>query len=145
MLETTLEKIRQTKNDKILSVIRISIGMIMGSTGIMKLTVPMLGNAWSGQLIQAGIPFYSFNLWFVPIVEIIIGTLLVAGFFSRLLSLVVISIMMAATYVHLIVADPSLFPLQPKEPVIPLVMIALSAYVLWRGGGAWSLDLKASQ
>jgi uncharacterized membrane protein YphA (DoxX/SURF4 family) len=144
MLETTLEKIRQTKNDKILSVIRISIGMIMGSTGIMKLTVPMLGNAWSGQLIQAGIPFYSFNLWFV-IVEIIIGTLLVAGFFSRLLSLVVISIMMVATYVHLIVADPSLFPLQPKEPVIPLVMIALSAYVLWRGGGAWSLDLKASQ
>jgi uncharacterized membrane protein YphA (DoxX/SURF4 family) len=145
MLETTLEKIRQTKNDKILSVIRISIGIIMGSTGIMKLTVPMLGNAWSGQLIQAGIPFYSFNLWFVPIVEIIIGTLLVAGFFSRLLSLVVISIMMVATYVHLIVADPSLFPLQPKEPVIPLVMIALSAYVLWRGGGAWSLDLKASQ
>ena len=108
----------------------------------MKLTVPMLGDAWSSQLIQANIPLYSFNVWFVPIVEIVVGSLLVAGFLSRLISLVVIVIMIVASYAHLVVNDPSLFPLQPNEPVIPLMLIFMAAYVLWRGGGAWSIDLK---
>jgi len=51
--------------------------------------------------------------------------------------------MVVATYVHVVVDDPSLFPLQPSAPVIPLVIIAMCAYLLWRGAGAWSLDLRA--
>jgi hypothetical protein len=35
--------------------------------------------------------------------------------------------------------------LQPSEPVIPLMVIAVSAYLIWKGGGAGSLDLKASE
>jgi hypothetical protein len=50
--------------------------------------------------------------------------------------------MVVATYVHLVVDDPSLFPLQPREPFIPLIVIVCCAYLLWRGAGAWSLDLK---
>lgn len=42
------------------------------------------------------------------------------------------------------VDDLSLFPLQPSAPVIPLAVIAVSAYLVWRGAGAWSLDLRAA-
>ena len=41
--------------------------------------------------------------------------------------------------------EPTLFPLQPKAPIIPLILIAIGAYMLWRGAGAWSLDLRFSK
>tara|TARA_B100000029_G_C17384209_1_gene890935 strand:+ start:522 stop:743 length:222 start_codon:yes stop_codon:yes gene_type:complete len=69
---------------------------------------------------------------------------MLAGFHTRVAAIVVLGIMVVATYVHLVVDDPSLFPLQPEEPVIPVVVIALSAYLLLKGGGSGSLDLKAT-
>ena len=57
----------------------------------------------------------------------------------------VIGIMAVATYVHLVVDDPSLFPLQPSEPIIPSIVIAMCLYLLWRGGGSWSRDLNATR
>ena len=51
--------------------------------------------------------------------------------------------MVVATYVHLVVTDPSLFPLQPTEPIIPAVVMILSIYILVKGGGSGSLDLRA--
>ncbi len=74
-----------------------------------------------------------------------LGAVLVVGLFVRPAALVVIGIMVVATYVHLVVDDPSLFPLQPSEPIIPLIVIVISVYVLWRGAGAWSLDLRATR
>jgi hypothetical protein len=50
--------------------------------------------------------------------------------------------MVVATYVHLGVDDPTLFPLQPEEPIIPTIAIALCLYLLWIGSGSWSLDLR---
>lgn len=134
-----------TKNVKSLGVVRVLLGLLFVGTGSMKFLVPMLWTAWSGQLTQARIPFYAFNLHFVPIVEIVTGLLLIVGLFSRVGGLVVVAMMAVATYVHLVVDDPTLFPLQPEEPVIPMVALAMTAYIVWRGGGAWSLDLKASR
>ena len=121
-MEYTIANLRHTNNNKAAGVIRIFVGSLILSTGLMKFFVPMLRNAWSGQLIQASIPFYTFNFWVVPVVEIIIGSLVVVGFFSRFGSLVVVSIMLVATYVHLVAHDPTLFPLQPKAPIIPLIL-----------------------
>ena len=75
----------------------------------MKFLVPMLWTAWSGQLAQANIPWYNFNLWFVPIVEMITGITLAVGFFSRAGAVVVMVMMLVATYVHLVLDDPTLF------------------------------------
>lgn len=140
-----LRKVRSTEDDKTAGVVRIVLGFLFLATGSMKLLVPMLWRAWSGQLTQAGIPFYTFNLWFVPVAEILTGVILVIGFFTRLGSLVVIIMMMVATYVHLVVEDPSFFPLQPEEPIIPIFALAMAVFVVWRGGGAWSLDLRSFQ
>jgi uncharacterized membrane protein YphA (DoxX/SURF4 family) len=111
----------------------------------MKLLVPMLADAWSGQLLAAGIPLYTISRWSVPFLEIVVGLALGVGFVVRLAGLVVVGIMLVATYVHLVVDDPSLFPLQPSAPIIPLIVIAAAAYLMWRGAGAWSLDLRKSQ
>jgi uncharacterized membrane protein YphA (DoxX/SURF4 family) len=141
--ELLLRRIRTTTDDKTLGILRLLLGGLFVMTGLMKLLVPMLGEAFSGQLTAANIPFVAFNSWFVPITETAAGLLLLFGLFSRICSLVTINMMLVAVYVHLVVDDPTLFPLQPEEPIIPVVTIVVASYVLWKGGGAWSLDLKS--
>lgn len=136
-------RLRATSDEKLAAGLRILLGLLFVMTGAMKLLVPMLAEAFSGQLIAAQLPFYTLNVRLVPFAEIAAGVLLLVGFYVRPACLMVIGMMVVATYVHLVVDDPALFPLQPSEPIIPLAAIAISAYVLWRGGGSWSLDLKA--
>ena len=136
------EYLRHTTDDKPIAAIRLLLGMMLLMAGAAKLLVPMLADAWSGQLLAAGIPLYTLNRWAVPFVEIAVGASLAAGYFARAAAVVVIGIMIVAVYVHLVVNDPSLFPLQPTEPIIPPIVMALSVLVLWRGAGAWSLDLR---
>ncbi len=136
--------IRKTSDDRLAGGIRLLLAMLFLMTGVMKLVVPVLAEAWSGQLLAAGLPLYSVTRWTMPFVEIAVGAVLGVGAFARLAGIVVVGIMLAATYVHVVVDDPTLFPLQPSEPIIPLVVLALTVYILWRGAGAWSLDLRAT-
>ena len=112
-------------------------------TGVMKLAVPTLGAAFAGQLAAANIPFQELNRMVIPFMEIGVGGALLVGFHARIATLLVVNMMIVATYVHLVVNDPSLFPLQPEEPIIPAVVLVMSAYVLVRGAGSGSLDLKS--
>ena len=138
-----LDETRNTSNDKSAGAIRIGLGILFLMTGAMKLLVPVLAEAWSGQLLAASLPFYEINRWMVPFLEMALGALLLVGAYARPAAAMVIGIMGVATYVHLTVDDPELFPLQPSEPIIPLIVIVLAVYILWRGAGAWSSDLKA--
>ncbi len=139
---TTLHDIRRTSDNRIVGGIRILLAIVFLMSGAMKLLVPFLADAWSGQLLAANLPLYSVTVWTVPILELLLGITLAFGGFTRPAVLVVVGIMIIATYVHIVVDDPSLFPLQPSEPIIPLVVIVLSGYLFWKGAGAWSLDLK---
>jgi len=141
----TMDEVRQTSNNKLAGGIRLLLTILFLMTGAMKLLVPMLADAWSGQLLAADLPLYSITLWTVPFLEMLLGVVLATGGFVRPAVVLVMGIMVVATYVHLVVDDPSLFPLQPSEPIIPLIVIVMSVYVLWRGAGAWSLDLRATQ
>ncbi len=139
----TLDDIRQTSNNKLAGGIRLLLAILFLMTGVMKLLVPMLAEAWSGQLLAANLPLYSITRWTVPFLEMLLGVVLATGGFVRPAVVVVMGIMVVAAYVHVVVDDPSLFPLQPSEPIIPLIVIVLSLYLLWKGAGSWSLDLKA--
>ncbi len=139
----TLDDIRQTSNNKLAGGIRLLLAILFLMTGAMKLLVPILADAWSGQLLAANLPLYSITRWTVPFLEMLLGVVLATGGFVRPAVVVVMGIMVVATYVHVVVDDPSLFPLQPSEPIIPLIVIVLSLYLLWKGAGSWSLDLKA--
>ena len=140
----TLHELRETRAEKLAGVTRLILGVLFVMTGLMKLLVPVLAEAWSGQLLAADLPFYTLTRWTVPFVEVGVGVVLLVGLFARLAGVVVMAMMAVAIYVHVVVDDPALFPLQPSEPVIPLAVIVLTAYVTWRGAGAWSLDLKAT-
>ena len=80
----------------------------------------------------------------MPFIEIGVGGALLFGLYTRIATLLVFNIMIVATYTHLVVDDPSLFPLQPEQPISPAVVMLLSVYLVVRGGGSGSLDLKAS-
>jgi putative oxidoreductase len=140
----TIARIRGTSNNKLAAFLRLTLAVLFLMTGVMKLFVPTLADAWSGQLLAAEIPLYTISRWSVPFLEIAVGIVLGVGFVVRLAGLLVAGLMIVAAYVHLVVDDPSLFPLQPSAPVIPLAVIAVSAYLVWRGAGAWSLDLRAA-
>ena len=140
-----LMKLRSTTHNKVAGTVRLMLAIIFLMTGPMKLLVPSLAKAWSGQLIAAQIPLFELSRWTMPFLELFLGVILAIGLFVRPAVLVVISIMGVATYVHVIVDDPSLFPLQPSEPIIPILVIVGSIYLLWRGGGAWGMDLKSTR
>ncbi|MEE8375592.1 MAG: DoxX family protein [Acidimicrobiia bacterium] len=125
--------------DEALGATRIFVGAMILMTGIMKFTVPMLRTAWSGQLRLARLPFYKLTFWLLPVVEITVGALLILGVGTRPAAAVVLLMMLGAVYVHIVVDDPSVFPLQPNAPIIPIAVIGLTTYVLVAGTGAWSL------
>ncbi len=137
------QRVRSTRSDAVARGIRVLLGVLFVMTGAMKLVVPVLATAWTGQLLAANIPLAELNRLVVPFVEIAVGAALLMGFYTRLASLLVLNIMVVATYVHIVVDDPTLFPLQPAEPIIPAVVMILTAYILVKGGGSGSLDLKA--
>jgi putative oxidoreductase len=140
-----LSRLRHTSCSRAVGLCRASLGLLFLSTGVMKFAVPSLRNAFSGQLTEAALPFHSVNMWLVPLVEVVIGGMLVVGLFGRVASLVAIVMMIVATYVHLVVHNPELFPLQPEAPVIPLVTILFCLFVLWAGSGSWSIDLRRQE
>ena len=140
-----LARMQMTTDDKLAGGIRLMLALIFLMTGPMKLMVPQLAEAWSGQLIAAELPFYELSRWTVPFLELFLGVVLAIGIFVRPAASAVIGIMVVATYVHVVVDDPSLFPLQPSEPIIPVMVMLGSAFLLWRGGGSWSRDLKATR
>ncbi len=141
----TIDTLRRTSDDRLAGGIRLALALLFLMTGAMKLLVPALAEAWSGQLLAANIPLYSVTRWTVPFLEIFLGGVLAVGIFSRLAIIMVMAIMVVATYVHLVVDDPALFPLQANEPIIPLIVMAMGGYILWRGAGAWSRDLQATR
>ena len=141
-MEQIKKKLRQTSSNKWVGTIRTMLGIIFLMTGIMKLTFAEFGSAWSIQLIEADIPFYAFNFWSVPIFEIILGIILLIGYYSRIGAVMIIPIMSVAIYVHITVSNPAAFPAQPQEPFIPIAVIIMAIIVFIKGGGNWSLDLK---
>ena len=138
-----VKNIRYTNSNRSLGRIRIMLGIIFLMTGTMKLALSEFGSAWSIQLTEAGIPLYEFNYWFVPIFEIALGAVLLLGYYSRIAAFMVLPLMMVAIYVHLTVNDPSAFPAQPHEPIIPFALIIMALVIIKKGGGNWSLDLRS--
>jgi uncharacterized membrane protein YphA (DoxX/SURF4 family) len=137
-----LDSLRKTSRDRLGGALRILVGLLFFMAGILKIVVPSLGEAFSGQLVAANIPLKEFVLYTFPVIEAVLGVLLLVGFHARISASVAAASMFVATYVHIVIDDPSLFPLQPIEPIGPLVLLAMLIYTVIRGAGAWSIDLK---
>ncbi len=140
-----MKNLRRTFPNKFVGIIRMMLGIIFIMTGTMKLAFADFGTAWSIQLIEAEIPLYTLNYWFVPIFEISLGIVLILGYYARIGALMVLPVMLVAIYVHLTVDNPAAFPAQPQEPFIPVAVFIMALIVIKKGGGNWSMDLKSSK
>ena len=109
---------------------RKALGLLFLVTGVAKLVVPQLADAFSGQLIAANLPLYELTRWGVPFAEILVGLLMFVGYLVRPAAVAILGMMGVAIYVHLTVKDAALFPLQPNEPVVPILVTALALIVL---------------
>jgi len=136
-----LGQYRKTSDNKLAGVLRLFVGLIFFMAGILKVVVSHLGEAFSGQLLAANLPFYSLTLYAFPIVEMVLGITLLFGLHTRVSAAIAAASMAVAAYVHVVANDPALFPLQPVEPVGPVVLLLMLLFLVWRGGGAWSVDL----
>ncbi len=130
-----MNQIKQKFPDKLIVGIRIMLGIIFIMTGLMKLFLSDYGAAWAIQLVESGIPFYSFTYYFVPIFEVILGVFLVFGYYSRIAALFIFPLMGVAVYVHLTVTHPGAFPSQPQDPYMPIAVMLMSFIILTKGGG----------
>jgi uncharacterized membrane protein YphA (DoxX/SURF4 family) len=139
-----LDNWRKTKSDKLGGAVRVLVGFIFLMAGLLKIVVPSLGEAFSGQLAAANVPLQGFVQFTFPVIEAVLGILLLVGLHARISAFVAAASMIVATYVHIVVDDPSLFPLQPVEPIGPLALIVMLLYTVIRGAGAWSIDRKKS-
>jgi len=72
-----LTQLRQTSDDRVAGALRILVGLVFFMAGILKVVVPHLGEAFSGQLIAANIPFHSISLYTFPVVEMVLGVTLI--------------------------------------------------------------------
>ena len=139
-----MKNLRKTFPNKLVGVLRLMLGLIFIMTGMMKLTLADFGAAWSIQLIEAEIPFYTLNYWFVPVFETILGIVLLLGYYSRIAALMILPVMLVAIYVHITVSNPAAFPAQPQEPYVPIAVIIMALIIIMKGGGKWSMDLTSA-
>lgn len=81
-----------------------------------------------------------------PAAEVLAGVLLLLGLFARVGGLLGIATMAPAilSTVKLMNLEAADKPFVPPLPV-PIAVLLCSAYVLWRGAGAWSVDAARSK
>ena len=136
-----LKQFSRTSESIRLGLLRFVVALVILMAGLMKLVVPEMIAAFHEQLKVIDPPLIDKLRLIIPILEIIIGYLLLIGMHTRLSAIASIVIMLAAIYIHMIVKDPALFPLLPGKPVIPIIMIALCLVLVVFGAGKWSKDL----
>ena len=67
------DQLRKTSSNKFVGILRMLLGFVFFMAGILKVVVPSLGQAFSGQLIAAGIPLSGIVLFTFPIAETALG------------------------------------------------------------------------
>ena len=142
----------KTTDQKHLAVLRIIAGAPLLFFGIMHLSglMPMK------PLIEAaGLPMPEVMALIAPLAQIVAGSLLLSGTLARIGSLIAIGTMLGAVMTHIKIPndawpmptkeDPSALGAEPTFMMaIAIVVILCSAYVLFKGAGAWSVDRGCS-
>lgn len=141
-MEKMKERIIMTLPSKFIGACRILLGLVFMLAGSLKLTSKSFQHAWCTQLNEIEIPHCILFFWMIPVVEIMLGILLILGYLSRIAAIAVIPIMVVALKVYLTVNNPEAFIAQPDEAFLPPMMIGLATMTLIFGGGSWSIDLR---
>jgi uncharacterized membrane protein YphA (DoxX/SURF4 family) len=112
-----------------ISAARVLLGLFVLGLGVVTFFVPELKVAFMNQLDAGHIPLQGLTMVVLPTLEGIVGVMLIGGYLVRLASFVSVLIMALLTYLHLVVAEPMLLPLQFGLPLIPIVALVLSGFL----------------
>jgi putative oxidoreductase len=134
-----LTKIITTDSAKSTILIRFMVGAVFLSEGIQKfLFAEKLG---AGRFAKIGLPNPDFLGPFVGSIEVLCGTLVLVGLFTRIAAIPLIIIMVvaiAATKAQLVIENGLWSMLHDSRT--DWAMLLGNIFLLVKGGGKWSLD-----
>jgi putative oxidoreductase len=119
--------------------VRVIVGWVFLSEGIQKFLFPVALGV--GRFVKIGIPSPAFTAPFVGIVEIVAGTLIVFGLVTRFAAialLIDIAVAIASTKIPML-AQKGFWPAM-HEARTDLAMAFCLVFLVWSGGGTWSVD-----
>jgi putative oxidoreductase len=132
------------RTGKAVVLVRILVGWVFLSEGIQKfLFSDTLG---VGRFVKIGIPWPQTMAPFVAGVEILCGTLVLLGLFTRLAAVPLLGVISVGLYSTKIVAFGKLgFWSTLHEARTDVSMMLGLVFLLFVGGGSWSLDAPRSR
>lgn len=135
------ERIIHTKPSKTTILIRLIVGAVFLSEGMQKFLFPALRGA--GRFEKIGLPSPEFLGSFVGFFEILCGTLVLMGLFTRLASIPLIIIMLVAiaTTKTEVLAEKGFWEMLHGSRT-DWSMLLGSIFLVIEGGGYWSVDAK---
>jgi putative oxidoreductase len=122
--------------------IRIAVGLIFSTQGILKYTDPHMGVL---RFTRIGFPVPDFTAHFVGAFEIICGLLVLVGLFTRLASvplLIVILTAIATTKIPELFRPNQGFWFMVSDARTDFAMTMSLLFLINVGAGAWSLDFR---
>lgn len=134
-----ISKIIVSDYSKTTILIRLMVGTVFFSEGTQKLLFPAIRGA--GRFEKIGLPMPEFLGSFVGLFEILCGTLIIVGLFTRLASIPLIIIMLVALGVTKleILIDHGGWEMLHRSRT-DWAMLLGSIFLFFRGSGRWSLD-----
>ena len=136
-------QMRRTRVPSAIFLIRLMVGWVFLSEGIQKFLFPMALGV--GRFMKIGIPAPQFFAPFVGVVEIVCGTLLIVGLFTRWASIpLLIDILVAIATTKIPMLSKSGFWAMMHEARTDFCMFLGLLFLVISGSGALSLDERFS-
>jgi len=135
---------KSTHGLKSILLIRIAVGLIFFTQGILKYTDLNMG---VNRFTRIGFPHPAFTAHFVGFFEIVCGVLILLGVFTRLAAvplLVVISTAIVTTKIPELFRSNQGLWFMVSDARTDFAMLCCLLFLVLAGGGAWSLDRRIS-
>ena len=140
-MSTTLQfLLRRTEGPRSVLLVRIAVGLTFFTQGILKYLDPNMGVV---RFTKIGFPHPYFTAHFVGTFEILCGLLLLAGLWTRLVSiplLIVITTAIATTKIPELSRANQGFWYMVSDARTDFAMFCCLVFLISVGGGSWSLD-----
>ncbi len=132
--------LRNTEGARAVVLVRIAVGLIFFTQGILKYIDPNMGVV---RFTRIGFPHPYFTAHFVGTFEVLCGILLLLGLWTRLASmplLIVITTAIATTKVPELFRANQGFWYMVSDARTDFAMFCCLVFLISAGGGIWSID-----
>lgn len=136
---------RATESSRSILLVRIAVGLIFFTQGILKYIDPNMGVV---RFTRIGFPHPYFTAHFVGAFEVLCGILVLLGLWTRLVSiplLIVITTAIATTKVPELFRANQGFWYMVSDARTDFAMFCCLLFLISAGGGSWSLDATSAR